>query len=303
MGPWLALALPLLLCGLHTTLAADPDVFPGDANVPQCTMLTVLWSQPHLHVQPGNLINVTNLVDLGPQLNNTFIKFDVALKIGQNFSFAYNTIKDPFTVFQSNVMQVVSGTTDCLPGHSSSSSSAPSFNVSGASSTISNIPPPSSSISTSSTTVAAQTSTAKKPFPIAPVVGSVCALAGIIIGVGLAFCWTSRRRSRRLRASLHPVPEEHMSSPHVPVLVQAPIVSRGQPGGPITPYQESASTARRGSTKYSRIRGNRSSSGAGVSTIGLNSPSSAMPTPHVPSEISNVEDGPPAYHDHTSLGP
>ncbi|KAJ6521541.1 hypothetical protein DFH09DRAFT_215064 [Mycena vulgaris] len=119
------LVLALLLCSLHRARAGEPDVFPDEDVVPQCITLDVFWSEPppiHLHVQPGSLINVTNLVDLGPQLTNTFTTFQVALPIGQKFTFAYNTIAKPFTVFVSRPMEVGPGKTDCLPGQSTSES-------------------------------------------------------------------------------------------------------------------------------------------------------------------------------------
>ncbi|KAJ6540602.1 hypothetical protein B0H19DRAFT_332498 [Mycena capillaripes] len=101
-----------------TARAGDPDVFPSEFLVPQCSVLKAVWGQPpplHLHVQPGNDITVHNLVDLGLQ-SGTSTDFTVALPIGQNFTFAYNTIANQFLVFVSSLMQVGPGTTECLPG-------------------------------------------------------------------------------------------------------------------------------------------------------------------------------------------
>ncbi|KAJ7755771.1 hypothetical protein B0H14DRAFT_413587 [Mycena olivaceomarginata] len=101
-----------------TARASDPDVFPSEFLVPQCTVLKAVWGQPppiHLHIQPGSDITVHNLVDLGLQ-SGTSTDFTVALPIGQNFTFAYNTIANQFLVFVSSLMQVGPGTTDCLQG-------------------------------------------------------------------------------------------------------------------------------------------------------------------------------------------
>ncbi|KAF8212719.1 hypothetical protein K438DRAFT_1805000 [Mycena galopus ATCC 62051] len=141
--------LALFLFGIiFTAYAADPQVFPTESIVPQCATLQVVWGQPpplHLHVQPDNLINVTNLVDLGLQ-NGTSTTYQVNLPIGQNFTFAYNTIANQFTVFLSNMMQVGPGNTSCLAG-SQTSTSPPATSSPNAPSTT-----PSSSSANSDTT-------------------------------------------------------------------------------------------------------------------------------------------------------
>ncbi|KAF8212721.1 hypothetical protein K438DRAFT_1957338 [Mycena galopus ATCC 62051] len=196
--------LPFLFLfgAILATRAADPDVFPTESLVPQCSTLEVVWGQPpplHLHVQPDSLINVTNLVDLGLQ-NGTSTNFQVNLPIGQNFTFVYNTIANQFTVFISNMMQVGPGTTDCLgtsassSGQSStSSSSGPSSSSSPSGSSVS--VPPTASASSSSTALPTASSSTTKAFPVGAVVGSVCALAAVIFITSMIFCY-KRTRSR-----------------------------------------------------------------------------------------------------------
>ncbi|KAJ7747116.1 hypothetical protein DFH07DRAFT_962587 [Mycena maculata] len=140
--------LLVLLFWTITTRAGDPDVFPSEGVVPQCTVLKAVWSQPppiHLHVQPGDSITLTNLVDLGLQ-NSTFTTFQVALPIGQNFTFAYNTIANQFLVFQSDLMQVGPGSTDCLTEQTGPTASPLTVTPPGPSKsstfTVQNAPPP-----------------------------------------------------------------------------------------------------------------------------------------------------------------
>ncbi|KAJ6462730.1 hypothetical protein DFH09DRAFT_1113764 [Mycena vulgaris] len=139
----------LFLLAATTIRAADVAVFPEEFIVPQCSMLKASRKQTHLHVQPGDSIAVSNLVDLGVQ-NNAFTTFQVALSIGesenpvtfwklmgpsgQNFTFAFNTIADQFTVFQfereiqfADVMQVGPGTTDCLTASAPRSTTSSTF--------------------------------------------------------------------------------------------------------------------------------------------------------------------------------
>ncbi|KAJ6542519.1 hypothetical protein DFH09DRAFT_1322372 [Mycena vulgaris] len=197
-----SLLLALLLCYMHSTHAADPDVFPDEVVVRQCATLDVIWSQPppiHLQVQYDTLINVKNLVDLGPQLANSFTTFQVALPIGHNFSFVYSTIADPFTVFISRLMQVAPGTTDCLPGQVSSVPSAPSAPT--VVCTTSAVSPTPQSQSTQSP------SSSNSAFPVGLVVGSVYALAGVLL-MGIAVLWLSRRHRRSETRYLQSVPNQ-----------------------------------------------------------------------------------------------
>ncbi|KAJ7910715.1 hypothetical protein B0H13DRAFT_1876435 [Mycena leptocephala] len=244
----MTLSLFLFLFGTTwtTTRAGDPDVFPSEFIVPQCTELEAVWSQPHLHVQPGTSITTQNLVDLELQ-TGTSTTFRPPFDIGTNFTFAYNTIANQFLVFQSSLMQVGPGTTDCLPGAgnppppppSSSASPAKNTNTVAVTSTTSGSesaaadPTPSRSssnalsslgsrtaqaspatsglpITTSSspasaadfTVSTASSSKTAAAFPVGPVVGSICALAVIIL-LGLALCWHWQRRSVRMLAALN----------------------------------------------------------------------------------------------------
>ncbi|KAJ6462177.1 hypothetical protein C8R45DRAFT_1027517 [Mycena sanguinolenta] len=189
--------LSLLLFLFGTTIfsirAADPDVFPSEFLVPQCTVLEVAWGQPHLHVQPSNLINVTNLVDLGLQ-NGTSTTFPVTLEIGQNFTFAYNTIADQFTIFVSDLMQVSAGNASCLPGQSSAPSSGASQSSQSSSLT--------STSASSSPSRGSSSSSSAKPFPVGAVAGSVGALAVVILLALGAFLCRWRVKSKKTMASL-----------------------------------------------------------------------------------------------------
>ncbi|KAJ7113005.1 hypothetical protein C8R44DRAFT_882041 [Mycena epipterygia] len=284
MGPWLALVLPLLLCGLPVH-AGDPNVSPQEAIVPQCFHADGYMVSDS---SPRKTAAFYNLVDLGIQ-NGTFTTFQVGLPIGQNFSFAYNTLADQFTVFTSSVMQVGSGTTDCLPQSppitskpsSSPSSSSPvadpstppstpsstpqstsvailpgsSKPATGGSNTASSASSASSSAPQSAFTAVAQNSAAasttsgssKSAFPVGAIVGIVCVVAAVII-IALLLFWNSHRRSMKLLAELRSDPER-TAAPKL----SAPIIRRG-PSDPITPYQENA-TPRPTSTNKSFFTG------------------------------------------------
>ncbi|KAJ7244370.1 hypothetical protein C8J57DRAFT_1525222 [Mycena rebaudengoi] len=181
---------------------------------------TSLIFPQHLHVQPEALINVTNLVDLGNQ-TGTSTTFVVALPLGQRFSFAYNTIAQPFLVYVSNVMQVGTGSTDCLGLNPSSVSHAPS-SVSHAPSSVSNAPSSSSSSNSFSTSSvlaspasesagsASNTPSSKSQFPVGAIVGIVLAVLAVIL-IALAAFWIMHRRSMRqilnIQASIPPPPD------------------------------------------------------------------------------------------------
>ncbi|KAJ7741203.1 hypothetical protein DFH07DRAFT_1064052 [Mycena maculata] len=322
MGWWLVLVLLLLLCEPRTARAGDLDVLPQDFVVPQCSTVTALWSQPppiHLHVQPGDSITITNLVDLGIQ-NGSFTTFPVALPLGQNFSFAYNTLADQFSVFQSSVMQVGPGTTDCLPSQPSnlppvSSSAMPTRSPSGTASP-SFVAKPDSSSSASS----------KQGFPVGGIIGTVCAIAAIFL-VGLAVFWRAHKRSMRLLAELQTDRERAAPSAPAPKFF-APIINRR--GVPVTPYRESAPPLP-SPTKSMLARSEGSSSSGSRETIGLpvpmvvspqpapmtveipktrhlmlnspTTPSTAMPSPRVHTDggvrIRDPEELPPLYHDYS----
>ncbi|KAJ6566736.1 hypothetical protein B0H19DRAFT_1374178 [Mycena capillaripes] len=320
------LALLLFLFLFWTTSrAGDPDVFPSEFIVPQCTALKAVWSQApplHLHVQPDTSITITNLVDLGLQ-NSTFTTWQVNLPIGQNFTFAYNTIADQFTVFQSDLMQVGPGTTDCLsesksptvqPPHpttlpATSRNNAAPTTSSSTTSFVGNVPPlssskPTSSIassksveppppnstfsvttSTSSSTIPASTTLAgslKTVFPAGPVVGSICAVAGIIIFGLLAFIW-HQRRSMKMRAYLSP---DHAI--FAPTVSQVSEMIRVPKSGDA---RSVPSTAFRGSApqehpKAQRIRLMRNSAPTALATEEETSGGGS---------IGGVEERPPAY--------
>ncbi|KAJ7479783.1 hypothetical protein FB451DRAFT_1449094 [Mycena latifolia] len=195
-------------------LKALPSSCRHGAFLPQCSTLTALWAQPppiDLHVQPDDSITIVNLVDLGVQ-NNSFTTFEVALPIGQNFSFAYNTIAQPLTVFQSSV--------------ASSATSASS--VTSASNFV-----PTSTKSTSAAVVpdsAASTSSSRPPLPAGTVIGVVCAIAGAVL-LGLVLLWNSHRRSMKRLAELYSDVER--SAPCAAPRFLAPILGRGR-SGPIS---------------------------------------------------------------------
>ncbi|KAF7362938.1 hypothetical protein MVEN_00644800 [Mycena venus] len=263
-------------------------------QIPIPAFLTMGVSQ-HLHVQPGSDITVHNLVDLGLQ-SGTSTDFTVTLPIGQNFTFAYNTIADQFTVFLSSLMQVGPGTTDCLPGSegsttspppplppttspttsptkappttstndapptttskspsithdSTSSASTPSSTVSGPSSQAADFEPSSTSASQGIVPVAtasAGSSKAAAAFPVGPVVGSVCALAVVILIALAIFLWYWNRRSKRILAYLNPQRErEHdQRAPATSTMTLNSEMAQHAPltlpmRGDIPPYQES----------------------------------------------------------------
>ncbi|KAJ7479797.1 hypothetical protein FB451DRAFT_1395353 [Mycena latifolia] len=297
MSSWLVLVLPFLLGGLHTACAADLDVLPQETIVPQCSTLTALWAQPppiHLHVQPDDSITIVNLVDLGVQ-NNSFTTFEVALPIGQNFSFAYNTIAQPFTVFQSSVMQVGPGTTDCMPAQAdpivpdfnsspSLSASVPSSATSASSVTSASNFVPTPTKSTSAAVVpdsAASTSSSRPPLPAGTVIGVVCAIAGAVL-LGLVLLWNSHRRSMKRLAELHSDVERSAPRAAAPRFL-APILGRRR-SGPISPYNESAPPPPRSPTKSMLVRESQTSSSAGSREI-INIPISAMVSPQDPPKI------------------
>ncbi|KAJ7161993.1 hypothetical protein C8R43DRAFT_947479 [Mycena crocata] len=327
----LRLVLPFLLCGLRTARAGDLDVFPQETVVPQCSTQTVLWSKPHLHVQPGDSITLTNLVDLGVQ-NGSFTTFQVALPIGQSFSFAYNTLAEQFTVLQSSIMQVGPGTTDCLVQQSSSSTSLepgsnPGPSGGGTSPTATYVSSKSvAPSSTASNVIAAgapesAVSSAKPPFPIGAVIGIVAAIAGAIL-IGLALFWQSHRRSMKRLADLHA--DSERSLPSAPgTNLFAVMTHRGR--GPITPYQESASSPSKAPTKSMRTSSHDTMDlpvGAIVPQqemkieipkarrLVLNSPNSpatpttAMTSPRLHTDagvrIRNPEELPPMYYNYNS---
>ncbi|KAJ7445036.1 hypothetical protein FB451DRAFT_1189265 [Mycena latifolia] len=285
------LLLLSLLRALSTIRAADVDVILDESVVPQCTTLKASWSQAHLHVQPGDSITLTNLVDLDvlDTSSTTFqvflaISADDARRSGQNFTFAFNTLTDQFTVFQSNLMQVGPGSTDCLAGQvpvnspstsstsrniptappataakTTSTTSTPNLAVSRASS---NPAPARSSIASSASTAGSTattavtgtsspytpasppasvasasasslaTSSSKSTFTISTIIGSVCALAALVL-LGFGLFWNSHRRSMQLLAALRDGTEPKRvapreSAPHSLV----PLVSRAYQENP-----------------------------------------------------------------------
>ncbi|KAJ7203652.1 hypothetical protein GGX14DRAFT_570104 [Mycena pura] len=300
----MAISLLLFLFGTGmiwtTTHAGDPDVFPSDSVVPQCSVLEVVWGQPpplHLHVQPGSNITAHNLVDLELQTGKS-TNFTVALPIGkprrflislirklislfiigQNFTFAYNTIADQFTVFVSNLMQVGPGTSDCLTGSGDTTTPPPppppsnpsSIPMTAPSTTSKNDAPP-TTLSKSASSTAGTTSSASNPssassasvpsvpsstsaspvvvpvstistgssskaatFPVGAVVGSVCALAVVILIALALFLWYWRRQSKRILA--YP----STTTMHSEMVQQAPLLLPIR--GDITPYRESFAT-------------------------------------------------------------
>ncbi|KAJ6602777.1 hypothetical protein DFH09DRAFT_451413 [Mycena vulgaris] len=326
MSSWLVLVLPLL-CGLRGARAADLDVFPQETIVPQCATLTALWAQPppiHLHVQPGDSISLTNLVDLGVQNNTTFTTFKVALPIGQNFSFAYNTIAQPFTVFQSSVMQVGPGTSDCLAAQAdpivSTLSSSPSVSSSvsplsgpSSSSTIASSATSASSLvptatETTSAAVVPDSATSKatsqSKLTIGAVVGIVCAIAGVFLVV-LAVFWNSHRRYMKRLADLNPDRERSPPSAPAPRFL-APILGRGR--GPIIPFHENAPPPPSSPTKSMLIRESQSSSSAG-SRDTIEVPISVMVSPQDPPKtqtrrlvLNSEPDSPTTPRVHTDGG-
>ncbi|KAJ6600495.1 hypothetical protein DFH09DRAFT_1128365 [Mycena vulgaris] len=219
MCSWLVLfTLPLLLLsGLCTIRAAGVDVIPREATVPQCAMLKILWSQAppiHLHVKLGD--SITNLVDLGLR-NNMSTTFEVALPIGQIFRFALNTITDQLTIFQSGVMEVRPGNTDCLDEQENDT--GPSANLITLSTSAAGLVPSIVSTATESTSASESanprpsepTDIPKRSFPVGAVVGSVFAFLGMALALGLAIFWKGRRRSV--------IPLVNFPSTHSPALV------------------------------------------------------------------------------------
>ncbi|KAJ7720171.1 hypothetical protein B0H16DRAFT_1700007 [Mycena metata] len=289
---WLVLVIPLLCSQLCRAFGVG--VFPDESNVPQCTTLQASWDATHLHVQPGSAINVSNLVDLGV-LDTSSTNFTVALPIGQQFSFAFNTLADPFTVYTSDPMTVTAGTADCLPVGGQS----PPPITSQRSTATSTPPPTSHSISmssggfglTPSSLSATKTSSgsSKAAFPIAAVVGPVCALV-VVIFLGLALFWAWHRRSVKLILNGLAEPEAP------PVAAPAPnypsISVRN--GGQITPFRAST-------MPFVLMTEKQSSSGVPVTSDATTSisPNSLPPTPQLhpnrSMHVRSLEEEPPAY--------
>ncbi|KAJ6589306.1 hypothetical protein B0H19DRAFT_1226866 [Mycena capillaripes] len=339
MGSGLGLVLLFLLSGLRSVSAGDLDVLPQETIVPQCTTITALWSQTppiHLHVQPDDSITITNLVDLGVQ-NDSFTTFKVTLPLGQNFSFAYNTLADPFAVFQSNVMQVGPGTSDCLdallaPTISESNSNTPSTSLAGISTpttaSTSNSPPATPVVAPETATASSGISRPLTPFPVGAVIGILCAIATVVL-IALAAFWRVHRRAMKRLADLHADPEGSAPSAAPAPKFFAPIFGRGRED-PI-PYNESAppppSSPTKSTLKRGRERGSSSSSRSSDDDLNqptfapqnmtidipkarrlvLNSPTT--PTTAVPSPRLHIDGGvrirhpeelPPLYHDYNS---
>ncbi|KAJ7263628.1 hypothetical protein B0H12DRAFT_1230915 [Mycena haematopus] len=277
------LSLILSLLGtILATRAADPDVFPSEFIVPQCTVLEVVWGQPppiHLHVQPSNLINVTNLVDLGLQ-NGTSTTFPVTLQIGQNFTFAYNTIADQFTVF-------VCGAWNHKLSH----------RVDVSAQFFANIGAKRRSKSEFGVALIERIRLHTKAFPVGPVVGSVCALAVVILLALAIFLWYWRARSRK-RLTLaahtpnpHPITEgsAFLPAPASSTVVHSEMdVPQAQvPGSMLAP-------AYLGSQEHPKMRRFRLPSNSIASTPTTTTLSTATPTTMQPhGELHG--DQPPAY--------
>ncbi|KAJ6629874.1 hypothetical protein B0H10DRAFT_2208444 [Mycena sp. CBHHK59/15] len=315
---WLALILSTTLGTLLGARAQALTFVPNDPHVPQCTTLTLFWSETppiHLHVQPGLSITETNLFDLGVQ-NNTFTTFTVTLPVGFNFSFAYNTLADQFNVFQSSLLTVADGTTNCFVSSSSASasSSTPSSTPSA--------PPSSSSAATtaSASGAAAQASqsaaaagSSKSSTPVGAIVGGVLAAAVLLLIVGVVF-WTIRRRRSATQLDF-----EQAQAPHRPTM---PSVSQYPPrvssaASAPTSNNGFRSTSAGGSTSFdmadARMDGapvsvsvsqGTSSMSSKARQLMLNSPttpSTAIPSPRVHTDGGVrifPEDLPPVYHDY-----
>ncbi|KAJ7487287.1 hypothetical protein B0H11DRAFT_1913449 [Mycena galericulata] len=341
MISWKVLVLPLLLlCGLRSARAGALDVLPQELIVPQCSTLTALWSQTHLHVQPDAFINITNLVDLGVQ-NGTFTTFVVALPLGQNFSFAYNTLADQFTVFQSAELQVGAGTTNCLPTHPGNitpnpGSSAPSASSTGTASTESTSPSLTASNSVSSPVQstpaaivpesAAASGASKQVFPVGAIVGIVGAIVALFL-IGFALFWRSHRRSMKLLADLRSDRERS-----APKGVSAPAISQiidRRRSAAIIPFEERAPSGPISPSKSMLVRSAQSQSSSGETTtipvssqsvstgvtkahrgprdLVLNSPvtpTTAALSPRIHADggvrIRDPEELPPVYHDYNT---
>ncbi|KAJ7046208.1 hypothetical protein C8F04DRAFT_1227414 [Mycena alexandri] len=332
MTCWLVLVIPLLLSQLCQ--ASGVGVFPDESNVPQCTTLEASWDATppiHLHVQPGSTINVSNLVDLGV-LDTSLTSFMVALPIGQQFSFAFNTLADPFTVYTSDPMTVTAGTADCLGGqssprpppitpqtstatttpsaptppptsHSTSTSSGgsgltPSFlsatNASTAVSAAGNVLLSSSpaSVSVSALAVASPTSGSSKAALPIAAVVGPICALFVVIFLGLALFWVWHRRSMRLILDGLPEAEAHPTA--------APAPNRPSLfGGQITrtlPFRASAAL-------FALMSEKQSSSGVPATSDATTSisPNSLPPTLRLQRSrsmhVQSLEEVPPAYGD------
>ncbi|CAK5274332.1 unnamed protein product [Mycena citricolor] len=205
MDRWVLLALSLFFA-TRGICAGHLDVLPQETIVPQCSTLEVLWDQPvrnHLHVQPNLLINVTNLFDLGIQ-NGTFTTYQVALPVGQNFSFAYNTLANQFLVFQSSMMTVGAGTAECLsngnPSSSASSSSSSSSTSSSSTLTSSATAPVSTSLTAvlSPSAVPDTNSHSGSGISSGAVGGIVVGAVAVILAALGGFCLSKRRYKQKL---------------------------------------------------------------------------------------------------------
>ncbi|KAJ7211022.1 hypothetical protein C8J57DRAFT_1733493 [Mycena rebaudengoi] len=307
-GLALSILFVAILSAVRLSLAGNLDVLPSGAVVPQCSELKVMWDKKpplHLHVQPGLSITETNLIDLGTQ-NDTFTNFRVALPIGQKFSFAYNTLADEFSVFQSRLIEVSSGSTDCLTQQQSvsfgSSSSAPS--------------------ATSPTGVTASTSSgAKTPkFPVAAIIGIVCAVTVVVL-IALVVFWTMHRRSVKKLIGLHADPEGSPARSTPPVVLASYIGSGRTPPDTKARFLSMAWSTPGSSSNEREINNHGPVSHKIPPKIDvsrgrrlvLNSPPSAGPstavsppiTPRVHTDggvrIQHPEELPPLYHDYNRV--
>ncbi|KAI0743428.1 hypothetical protein C8Q80DRAFT_1181024 [Daedaleopsis nitida] len=164
-----SLLLVLLSLSARWQVEATFTVSPGSLQLAQCTQVNLSWTEeppillwiaPNREVNPGD----PTLETLGP-VNATFLRWTVNLPVGQNVSFTYNRVAEPYTfVVSPQEYTVVEGdSSECLP----KSNSTPS-------STASTQPgvPPTSSIQT----IVEATSTG--PSPLAPTEISTSASAG-----------------------------------------------------------------------------------------------------------------------------
>ncbi|KAJ7199702.1 hypothetical protein GGX14DRAFT_572732 [Mycena pura] len=273
---WLSPVL-LFVCCLRVARAGDLDVLPQQSIVTQCTTLTVLWSQPppiHLHVQPNDSITLTNLVDLGVQ-NSSFTTFQIMYLAGQSFTFAYNTLANQFSVFQSSLMQVGPGTTDCLDAPRPVSSTSISASGTGAA----------TSTTPSGLAVAPA---ANAGIPLAIVIGLVCATVGVVV-IGLALFWHSHRKWTKSLAALHPDTESPQPQPPPPKRTRltrqvqgfAPITVRRSPEDYVSPYRTRGSRPPiRTSSKSALLMPNEGSPG-----VASRNPIPAVPLPPLQSNV------------------
>ncbi|KAI0743429.1 hypothetical protein C8Q80DRAFT_1181043, partial [Daedaleopsis nitida] len=153
---------------VEATFTVSPGT--GSLQLAQCAQVNLswtdeppilLWVAPNREVNPGD----PTLETLGP-VNATFLRWTVDLPVGQNVSFTYIKLAEPYGLFVSRTQEytVVAGdSSECLP----KSNSTPS-------STASTQPgvPPTSSIQT----IVEATSTG--PSPLAPTEISTSASVG-----------------------------------------------------------------------------------------------------------------------------